>query len=88
MENGSEKLGLFTTGLLLGGVIGIVAGILYAPDSGKRTRRKIQRRSEELVDDAVKYAKQSRDRAEEILEEGKERVEELVDEAKKILEKK
>ena len=53
MENGNEKFGFFTSGLILGGIIGSVLGILYAPDSGKRTRKKIQRKSDELVDDVV-----------------------------------
>ncbi|MDZ7763632.1 MAG: YtxH domain-containing protein [Melioribacteraceae bacterium] len=87
MENGNEKFGFFTSGLILGGIIGSVLGILYAPDSGKRTRKKIQRKSDELVDDVVKYAHQSRDRAEEIVEDGRKRVEELMEEAKSTLKK-
>lgn len=87
MENGNEKFGFFTSGLILGGIVGSVLGILYAPDSGKRTRKKIQRKSDELVDDVVKYAHQSRDRAEEIVEDGRKRVEELMDEAKASLKK-
>ena len=88
MEQENDKFGYFTSGLLLGAVIGSIVGILYAPDSGKRTRRRIQRKSDEFLDDAVTYAKQSRDKAEEIVEDGKKRVEELLDETKAILKKK
>ena len=88
MSNESDKVGLFASGLILGGIIGSALGILYAPDSGKRTRKRIQRRSDELVDDVVKYAQQSKDKAEDIVEDGKKRVEELLDEATTLLKKK
>lgn len=87
MERENGSFGFFASGLILGAVIGSVLGILYAPDSGKRTRRRIQRKSDEFIDDAVAYAKQSRDKAEEIVEEGKKRVEELLEETKTILKK-
>lgn len=87
MERENGSFGFFASGLILGAVIGSVLGILYAPDSGKRTRRRIQRKSDEFIDDAVTYAKQSRDKAEEIVEEGKKRVEELLEETKTILKK-
>lgn len=84
----NDKFGYFASGILLGAVIGSVVGLLFAPDSGKRTRKKIQRKSDELMDDVVDYAKYSRDKAEKIVEEGKKRVEELMDEAKTTLKKK
>ena len=36
-------------GLLVGGLIGIVLGMLFAPKSGKETREDITRRTEELL---------------------------------------
>jgi gas vesicle protein len=39
----------FIKGLLVGGVIGAVIGILYAPKSGKETREEICRKTEELI---------------------------------------
>ncbi|HET55879.1 MAG TPA: YtxH domain-containing protein [Ignavibacteria bacterium] len=84
----NDKFGYFASGILLGAVIGSVVALLFAPDSGKRTRKKIQRKSDELMDDVVDYAKYSRDKAEKIVEEGKKRVEELMDEAKTTLKKK
>jgi len=36
-------------GVLIGGVIGAVMGILYAPKSGRETREDISRKAEELV---------------------------------------
>jgi len=84
----NDKFGYFASGILLGAVIGSVVALLFAPDSGKRTRKRIHRKSDELLDDVVDYAKQSRGKAEEIVEEGKKRVEELIEEAKTTLKKK
>lgn len=43
------KLQSFVNGML----VGIVLGILYAPDSGAASRRKLRRRTEELKDSFV-----------------------------------
>ncbi|MBI4540633.1 MAG: YtxH domain-containing protein [Gemmatimonadetes bacterium] len=42
----------FVTGLVLGAVIGAGAALLFAPQSGRRTRRIIRRRAEELAESA------------------------------------
>jgi len=39
----------FVAGLVVGGLIGAVIGILYAPKSGKETREEIGRKADELV---------------------------------------
>ena len=39
----------FIEGLIIGGLIGAVIGILYAPKSGKETREDIARKTEELM---------------------------------------
>jgi len=84
----NDKFGYFASGILLGAVIGSVVALLFAPDSGKQTRKKIQRKSDEIMDDVVDYAKHSRDKAEKIVDDGKKRVEELIAETKKIIDKK
>jgi gas vesicle protein len=45
----SERNGDLLKGLLIGGLIGVVVGILYAPRSGKETRENIARTTEELL---------------------------------------
>jgi gas vesicle protein len=45
----SERNGDFIKGLLIGGLIGAVVGILYAPKSGKETREDIARKADELA---------------------------------------
>jgi len=37
----SRSLAYFAIGLVVGGVAGLIAGLLLAPDSGARTRRRI-----------------------------------------------
>ena len=45
----SERNGDLLKGLLIGGLIGVVAGILYAPKSGKETREDIARTANDLL---------------------------------------
>jgi gas vesicle protein len=48
----SEKNGDLLKGLIIGGLVGAVLGILYAPKSGKETREDIARKTEDLVEKA------------------------------------
>lgn len=45
------KLFLFLLGLFVGAAAGAVAGILFAPEKGAETRRKITEKSNEFKDD-------------------------------------
>ncbi|MCF8239641.1 MAG: YtxH domain-containing protein [Saprospiraceae bacterium] len=45
MDNGKVILGF-----LAGGAIGAILGILFAPDNGKNTRKKISKKSNKLVE--------------------------------------
>jgi gas vesicle protein len=45
----SEKSNDLLKGLFIGGLIGVVLGILYAPKSGKETREDIARTTEDLL---------------------------------------
>lgn len=48
-----NNTGGFLAGLLIGGMAGASVMLLFAPQSGKRTRAKIQRQTLELRDQAV-----------------------------------
>ena len=50
----SNQIEGFTKGIILGGVIGAVIGILYAPKSGRKTREDIDRKAQELLTKAKK----------------------------------
>lgn len=45
----SDRTGDFLKGLVIGGLVGAVIGILYAPKSGKETREEIGKKAEELL---------------------------------------
>lgn len=68
----------FVSGLICGAAIGAGMALLMAPDSGKRTRRKIGRAAEDLKDDAQDrwdhLADDVRDRVEEVLSTARKRV--------------
>lgn len=40
-------------GLLIGGAVGLAAGILLAPESGKKTRKKLYQKANDVKEDAV-----------------------------------
>lgn len=61
----------FLRGLLLGGLVGAVAALLYAPKSGKEMRRDIKRKSRELYEDAEGQFEDLKEKAEDIIEDGK-----------------
>jgi gas vesicle protein len=68
--NGTKNIWSFLGGLLVGGLTGAVTMLLLAPQSGKRTRVKIQQKSIELRDqttDAIDDAlAQTRHKAQQI----------------------
>ena len=53
-------------GVLAGAAVGAVIGILFAPDSGKNTRDKISRKTEDLVGDLKNRADHLADRASQL----------------------
>ncbi len=50
-ENGNNQ-NSFLVGLLFGGILGALAGILFAPKSGKQLRSKIKEKGTEVLKDA------------------------------------
>jgi gas vesicle protein len=49
-----EQIEGFVKGIILGGVIGAAIGILFAPQSGRKTREEITGKAEELLTKAKK----------------------------------
>jgi gas vesicle protein len=45
----SNQIEGFIKGVILGGVIGVAIAILYAPQSGRKTREDIDRKADELL---------------------------------------
>jgi len=53
----------FVKGLVMGGLVGVVFGILYAPKSGKETREDIARKTEDLLVKARQEYEQALDKS-------------------------
>ena len=81
-NNGLAMVFAFFTGFMAGAVI----SLLYAPSSGKETRRKIRDTSIEAKNRTVEFASQASDSArhsaQNLMEQGKESVHTIVDSGK------
>ncbi len=55
----ADKSGDILTGVIIGGLLGFVAGILLAPKSGRETRRELITGAEELLEKAKKEYEQA-----------------------------
>jgi gas vesicle protein len=77
-EGHDDQLVGFVAGLLLGAAIGVAAALLSAPQSGRRTRRKLGRA-------AVEIRKSSGDRWDDVAEEVRTRVDDALQGARKRL---
>ncbi len=51
----------FFTGLIMGALIGVVVGFLYAPQSGKETRRLVKEKTQVVKEKASKAAGRVKD---------------------------
>ncbi|MBI3007107.1 MAG: YtxH domain-containing protein [candidate division NC10 bacterium] len=73
---------------LLGGALGAGLALLYAPESGKRTRVRLRQFAEEAQEKTEETVKEFRDKAEGRVREWRDRVEEVVSTGKELLEEK
>ncbi len=51
----------FVTGLIMGALIGVVVGFLYAPQSGTETRRLVKEKTEVVKEKAARAARRVTD---------------------------
>ena len=58
--------GVFVIGLVIGGLAGAVAALLFAPQSGEQTRAQIKEKSIELRDRAQQSSQEAMARADEL----------------------
>lgn len=74
MENSNS--GKFGTGLFVGIILGAIAGLLLAPQTGEETRKKVQTTAEDLQQQLNKLADRVKKETNQIIEKGKNYLEE------------
>jgi gas vesicle protein len=75
----NNKKVLYGLGMLATGIgLGAVTALLYAPKSGKETRKMISRKAEDGMDYVAEQSREIRRQAEEAFEKGKELAVKLV----------
>lgn len=84
-NNEKDRAGAFLLGAFIGGLIGGATALLFAPTSGKKLRRKISDKAEDVYQDAQEYYESGKEKAEELYRDGKKKVTNIVDDAKKIV---
>lgn len=71
----------FITGILIGGIAGGIAALLYAPYSGKKLRKVLGKKKNYLMDEVKDYV----ETAEDAIKESKKRVESILNDARKMV---
>jgi gas vesicle protein len=85
MEEHEKPQCHFFMGFLIGGVLGALAGILFAPKSGKELRSDIKEKGSEVIKDGKEIYSDASTRAKEIIEEALHQAKELKKEADRHL---
>jgi gas vesicle protein len=82
----AEKNGGFLKGLIIGGLIGAVLGILYAPKSGKEMREELAGKTDEFLSKAKEEYEKAVEKSRIISETAVKQLEELESSAKEKVE--
>jgi gas vesicle protein len=61
---------------ILGGALGASLALLFAPESGRRTRERLRDLAADVRDKSVDLSEELRDKAEDVVERGREVIEE------------
>ena len=77
MVEREQLQGHFFMGLLIGGVLGALAGIFFAPKSGKELKSDIKEKGSEVLEDAKEIYANASTNAKEIIEEIKHQAKEV-----------
>jgi gas vesicle protein len=85
MEEHENQQGHFFMGFLIGGALGALAGIFFAPKSGRELRSDLKEKGSELLKDAKEVYADAGAKAKEIIEEARHRADELKKEADRYL---
>lgn len=75
----------FLWGFLIGGIMGALAGLFFAPKSGKELRAELKEKGSQAFEDAKQFYSEARGKAKAILEDARRRADELRKEADRQL---
>ncbi len=76
-DNSSGSGFAFIAGLAVGAVVGGIAGLLFAPEAGDETRKKLHEKSKEVSEDLYDKFDEFKDTVTDALENVKEKVEDV-----------
>jgi gas vesicle protein len=82
MEEKSSKKDHFWLGLLVGASVGAVLGVLFAPNEGKVTRKKLTYQLKKMREQLLEFLKKLKEGKEEHISMAKTKGEQVVNEAK------
>ena len=82
-DSGSSSGFAFIAGLVVGGAIGAIAGLLFAPETGEETRKKVAVKSKEWADDVYNKFDDLKESVTEVLEDVKQGAAEVMEDVKK-----
>ena len=82
-DNSSGSGFAFIAGLAVGAIVGGMAGLLFAPEAGDETRKKLQEKSKELTEDLHDKFDDFKDTVNDALENVKTKVEDVKDKVTK-----
>jgi len=81
---GAEK---FVVGFLIGGAVGAIAGLLFAPQSGKETREQIAKSSKDIYDKTETAVRQIQSKADDIVSDIQDKGEDLLEKIQSTINK-
>jgi gas vesicle protein len=81
-DNSSNSGFAFIAGLFVGAAIGAIGGLLFAPETGEDTRKKVAEKSKEIADDLYDKFDELKESVTDVLEDVKQGTAEVLEDVK------